>query len=307
MTIALFGTWMSVWDRYLRILGEIRGFACLVVARNLMLYLPVGYLLLNNALDYQSFLCIISLQATIFVVAAICYFFKKYELRYLKDHGHEIWNYTRPMIPNKILAFSIQPSIIFAVSQLFPPQPWRYLFLHRHWEMGSAFLSQSILNALNPLIFKACTEGALHLETVRVLGTSIFYGICCCLIILLCDAPLHAYVPAEFSDVVPLFPLFVLYSWANFGKNVLLTYVMIDADRVRFVPVATYIFAVVGAFSIYVISHNPSLELVVGALITARSVSCVWLYGVSKRKKLTVQILLINYMLSSLMMLQVFS
>ena len=115
-----------------------------------------------------------------------------------------------------------------------------------------------------------------------MLGTSIFYGICCCLIILLCDAPLHAYVPAEFSDVVPLFPLFVLYSWANFGKNVLLTYVMIDADRVRFVPVATYIFAAVGAFSIYVISHNPSLELVVGALITARSVSCVWLYGVSK-------------------------
>ena len=306
-TVALFATWMSLWDRFLRILGELRLYVYSVVARNVVLYLPVGYSLLNNTLDYQNFLSIISVQAIIFSAAAIWYFFRKYDIKYTAEGAREIWFYTRPMIPNKIVSFSIQPLIIFTVNQIYSPAAVAVFIFAQTLGNGLNILTQAILNALNPLVFKASTEGTLAFETIRVIGTSIFYGFACILIILWCEAPLYAYVPNEFHDVVPLFPYFVVYSWANFGKNIILTYVMIKADKVRFVPVSTYIFIITAGLLIHSGRSGSALTMVVGALIVARLVSSIWLFMVSEKKRLTAPLLAINYIGSAVMMLQVLS
>ena len=58
---------------------------------------------------------------------------------------------------------------------------------------------------------------------------------------------------------------------------------MIKADKVRFVPVSTYIFIITAGLLIHSGRSGSALTMVVGALIVARLVSSIWLFMVSKK------------------------
>jgi O-antigen/teichoic acid export membrane protein len=304
IVVPMYATWVSIWDRYLRITHELKFYVATILMRNILLYGPVDFLLLVSKLDYKSYMLLISFQASVIAIAALVYFIHRYGVQLNFKKFIDIWDYSRPLIPNKIIAFGIQPSLIFCVKLIYSVKILAVYIFAQTLGNGLNVVTQAMTNAINPLIFHAHTRNTIESDTRRILGPQFVYGLLCIFCIEFCTKFLDWYVPDDFSEVRSILPYFILYSWMNFNKNLMLTYTMIDEKRVKYVPYSTYLFIAVTFGLIFYLSSSYDVQIIVISMIIGRIFSITWLLIVSGKVLVTIPIITIGLIGASVMSLQ---
>jgi len=305
--VPMYATWISVWDRYLRITHELKLYVVTILIRNVLLYGPVAFLLLASQLDYESYMLLSSFQASAVAVAASVYFIRRYGVQFDSDKFPGIWDYCRPLIPNKIIAYGIQPSLMFFVKMLYSVEILAVYIFAQTLGNGLNVVTQAMTNAINPLIFRAYTENTIESDTRKILGPQVAYGLLCIFCIEFCGKFVDWYAPEDFNKVGSILPYFILYSWVNLNKNLLLTYTMIDEARVKYVPYSTYLFVTVTFGLIFYLSGSYNVQMIIIAMIIGRIFSITWLLLVSGKVTITVPVIIIGLIGVSVMSLQLVS
>ena len=294
VAVPLYATWIGVWDRYLRITHELKIYVLTILARNLVLYVPVAVLLVTSYLGYDSFLLICGMQSISMAIAAMIYFIYIIGLPSDFKGFHRIWSYCRPLIPNKMVAFGIQPGLIYCVKFIYSLEALAVFIFSQTLGNGLNVVTQAIINAINPLIFRAQTENTIASDTRKILAPQAAYGLLCILFIAFCDEFVSMYAPVDFEGVKYILPYFILYSWVNFNKNLFLTYAMIEESKVKYVPYSTYLFVVLTFGLTFYLSGSYDVQVVVVAMIFGRVISAVWLLLVSGQAQVTLPVALIG-------------
>jgi len=277
----LYGTWVSVWDRYLRITHELKTYVVTILLRNIILYGPLALLVFASQLNYGDYLLLITLQSFVVATLALAYFVRRYGVHFDSDGFPGIWAYCRPLIPNKALAFGIQPGLIFCVKMFYSVEVLAIYIFAQSLGNGLNVVTQALTNAINPLIFRAYTENTIVADTRKILAPQTAYGILCVFCIEFCDKFVTWYAPDDFSGVRSILAYFILYSWVNFNKNILLTYTMVDEARVKYVPISTYLFITITFGLIFYFEGIYGVHFVVISMVVGRIFSVIWLLIVS--------------------------
>lgn len=303
----LYATWISIWDRYLRITHELKTYVVAILLRNTLLYGPVAVLLFASKLGYQEYMFLVSAQAFVVAVWSIVFFVRRYGVSFDNKNYPDIWHYCKPLIPNKVIAYAIQPALIFCVKSLYSIEILAIFIFAQTLGNGLNIVTQAITNAINPLIFRGHTQNTIESDTSKIIGPQLAYGVLCIFCIQLCTTFVDWYAPPDFKGASPILAYFILYSWVNLNKNILLTYTMIEVSKVRYVPYSTYLFIVVTFSLIYFVSGSYNVTALISSMIIGRIFSIAWLLFVSGRVLTTLTINFIGFVGLSIMCLQLIS
>jgi O-antigen/teichoic acid export membrane protein len=304
IVVPMYATWISIWDRYLRITHELKFYVAIILIRNILLYGPVAFLLLVSKLDYKSYMLLISFQASVMALVALIYFICRYGVQLHSDKFTAIWDYCRPLLPNKIIAYGIQPSLIFCVKMIYSVKILAvYIFAQT---LGNAFnvVTQAMINAIGPLIFHAHTRNTIESDTRVIFVPQFVYGLLCIFSIEFCGKFVDWYAPDDFSEARSILPYFIVYSWSNFNKNLFLIYTLIDEKKVKYVPYSTYLFVAVTFVLIFYLSSSYNVQVIVISMIVGRIFSIIWLLVVSRKVVATLPLITIYLIGASVMSLQ---
>jgi O-antigen/teichoic acid export membrane protein len=254
--------------------------------------------------DYESYISLSSIQAFVVSLVAIGYFIRRYGVKFDAKEYPGIWDYCRPLIPNKIIAYGIQPSLILCVKMFYSLQILAVYIFAQTLSNALNIVTQAITNAINPLIFRAYTENSLESDSRKILVPQAVYGLTCFFCVQFCSNFVYWYAPNDFREADSILQYFILYSWVNLSKNILLTYTMIDETRVKYVPYSTYLFVAVTFGLIFTTSSSYNVHIVIVSMIIGRIFSAAWLLRVSGKVKLALPIIVIGLIGVAVMSIQ---
>ncbi|XXK29952.1 lipopolysaccharide biosynthesis protein [Rhodobacteraceae bacterium nBUS_24] len=277
----IFSSTSSIFDRYLRIINEDVKFAKLSIFRNLFQYLFLTVLLLLDALTIEAYLWLLSINAILFSLFYLNNAVHVFEFDFDYIRLVRIWKYVYPLIPNKLVGLVVPPAQMFMLSAYFSLSYVGLFTFSQTLANGLNLLSQSIFNAINPLIFKKYHQENYSEISLVITQTSVAFCALTSLVIYLSDFIIEMYAPVEFQSTSDLFPLFIFYIWVNFQKNVFLNFSMLSEETVPYVPFSTYLYVIAYGSYLFVNRLDLIIEDFIYGMVMARSLSVVWLFYVS--------------------------
>jgi O-antigen/teichoic acid export membrane protein len=179
--------------------------------------------------------------ACLFGMIGLYSYVRRYPPHFQKREFTELCNFVLPLVPNRFSAYAVIPIQNFIVAAL--GNTGLLGIYSVAGVFGSAFtlILQNISDAMQPWLFKNFSNK----DSDRTINEAIYNSTLCIFIFLMIGAGVvllivpHI-VGTEFKEVAAYIPVLMLFSFANFYKNIALSILMYFPGGTKKVSIATY-------------------------------------------------------------------
>jgi O-antigen/teichoic acid export membrane protein len=253
---ALTLVYIKTYERVLKADGHAQTLAIFGLKRTLLKSLLLVSIVFFIETNYIGYFYALITSSTIFFIYAVIMLLHKCKISFDRNIASKIYNYSRPLIPNRLVAFLVEPLHQFLTLSLDGLSNAGLLFIANSITKPINILCNAFIDSFTPWAYNQMKmKSDKQIIRKYAINIIITVSVLCFVISILIGDFVKILFKNEFENIGLILNFFVFYSLINLIKNVNLSLLLHNKKRTSLVQWPTYINLIVNALlGIYLIS-----------------------------------------------------